>query len=878
MTNPSAAAKLEGTEPRDGRKRSGFLEELTQDLSYAFRQLRRSPGFAAVAVLTLALGIGANTSIFTLINTVMLTRLPVGHPEELVLFHWMSHSKGPYVWNNSSSYGGCDMHDAGSGNSNCSFSYPDFVNFREHTKSFQGIAAYGGGFSGQVDMNGHATRVSGQYVSGDFFSVLEVRPLHGRVLNPSDDISGATPVLVLEFNYWQKQFNGDPNVVGTTVLVNGVTFVIAGITPPEFYGIAPGSRANMWVPLHANEVLRPQLHPSDRYEARTIWLYLIGRLKPGFSAEQARVESEVLYRGALANTASKAAASPTRYEQEHPRTKALDTDLGIAITSAERGLANLRSRYSSQLYILMGVTGLVLLIACANIANLLLARSSARRKEIAIRLAIGASRGRLLRQLLTESLLLAVLGGAAGLVTSYWASRAIVLIVFRGASAPFLAMFRPNFLVFGFAAGIATVAAVLFGLIPALTSTRVSPGATLKAAGGVAGGAGAHGEAGNRLGRALVAGEMAVALILVIGAGLFLRTLIHLEALDPGFRSDHLLTFAISPSSAKIADEKTAALAQELQRRLAGLPGVQSVTWSGDLFLVGNLWTTSLKIQERPDSGEVDTQAMSIGPNFFETLQVHLLSGRSITLADCHKDSQVAWVNQTFVSRYLKNSNAVGLHLLQDNKPIEIVGVVGDTKFQSLRSDFGPGLFLPMAGGGDFTFQMRTAGNPEALENAARKVVSDVAPNIPISSMQALQAGIDGNLASENSMARLASGFGMLALVLAAIGIYGVLAYSVARRTSEIAIRMSLGAMPGNILRLVLSEGLRPAAIGAVAGLLGSWGLTRLVANLLFGVKPLDAITFAVATLALLVIAALACYIPARRAMRVAPMTALRYE
>jgi predicted permease len=630
----------------------------------------------------------------------------------------------------------------------------------------------------------------------------------------------------------------------------------------------------MWVPLHANEALRPQLHPSDRYEARTIWLYLIGRLKPGFSAEQARVETEVIYRGALANAASKAAASPTKYEQEHPRTKALDTDLGIAITSAERGLANLRSRYSTQLYILMGVTGLVLLIACANIANLLLARSSARRKEIAIRLAIGASRGRLLRQLLTESLLLAVLGGAAGLVTSYWASRAIVLIVFRGASAPFLAMFRPNFLVFGFAAGIATIAAILFGLIPALTSTRVSPGATLKAAGGT----GAHGEAGNRLGRALVAGEMAVALILVIGAGLFLRTLIHLDTLDPGFRSDHLLTFAISPSSAKVADEKTAALGQELQRRLAGLPGVQSVTWSGDLFLVGNLWTTSLKIQERPDSGEVDTQAMSIGPNFFETLQVHLLAGRSITIADCHKDSQVAWVNQTFVSRYLKNTNAVGVHLLQDNKPFEIVGVVGDTKFQSLRSDLGPGLFLPMAGGGDFTFQMRTAGNPEALETAVRRVVSEVASNIPIGNMDVLQTRIDGNLASENSMARLASGFGLLALILAAIGIYGVLAYSVARRTSEIAIRMSLGAMPGNILRLVLSEGLRPAVIGAVAGLLGSWGLTRLVADLLFGVKPLDAITFAGATLALLIIAALACYIPARRAMRVAPMTALRYE
>jgi predicted permease len=872
VADPSPFNKSLVSGSPEKKKTSGFLEGLSQDLSYALRQLRRSPGFAAVAVLTLALGIGANTAIFTLINTVMLTRLPVGHPEELVILHWMSHSKGPYVWDNSSSYGGCDMHDPGSGNSNCSFSYLDLVNFRSHTKSFQGIAAFGGGFGVQVDMTGQATRASGQYVTGDFFSVLEVRPAYGRLLTPSDDVPGATPVVVLEFNYWRKQFNGDPKVVGTTVSLNSVPFIIAGITPPEFYGISPGSRPNMWTTLHSRDVLgKPQ---PDRYEARTIWLYLIGRLKPGASTEQARVETEVLYRGALTNTASVVASKPP--DPDRPR-KAADIDLGIAITSAERGLASLRSRYSTQLYILMAVTGLVLLIACANIANLLLARAAARRKEIAIRLAIGASRGRLLRQLLTESLLLALLGGAAGLLASYWASRGIVLIVFRGASAPFLAIFRPSLLVFGFAAGIATIAAILFGLIPALTCIRVSPGATLKAAGGIAGSGGSHGEARNRLGRALVAGEMAVALILVVGAGLFLRTLIHLETLNPGFRTDHLLTLSISPSSTRMPDEKTPGLGQELYRRFAALPRVESVTWSGDLLLVGNLWTTGLKIQEHPDLGEVESQAMDIGPNFFETLQLRLLAGRSITLADCRKDSQVVWVNQAFVSHFLKNTNPVGIHLLQDKKPIEIVGVVGDTKFQSLRSEIRPGIFLPKEGG-DFTFQLRTAGNPEALETSVRKVVSEVAPNLPISNMQALQAGIDNNLSAENSMARLSSGFGLLALLLAAIGIYGVLAYSVARRTSEIAIRMSLGAMPGNILRLVLGEGLGPAALGAVAGLLGSWGLTRLVADLLYGVKPLDAITFVGATLALLLIAALACIIPARRAMRVAPMTALRYE
>ncbi|MFZ0818791.1 MAG: ABC transporter permease [Candidatus Acidiferrales bacterium] len=856
------------------RKAGGFFEGLAQDLTFALRQLRRSPGFAAVAVLTLALGIGANTAILTLINTVMLTRLPVGHPEELVLLHWVSHSQGPYVWNSSSSYGGCDTYDPGSGNSNCSFSFPDFDNFRSHAHSFQGMAAFGGGIGVQVDMNGQATRANGQYVSGEYFSVLEVRPAYGRGLAPADDVPGAVPTVVLDFNYWQKQFNGDPKVVGGSILFNSVPFTIAGIAPAEFYGISPGGRPNFWIPLHTRDRLGTKSDPK-RYEARTIWLYIVGRLKPGVSPESARAETEVMYRRSLANVASAAAKAPTKYEKEHS-VKSFDTDLSIALTSAERGLANLRQRYSTQLFVLMAAAGLVLLIACANIANLLLARAAARRKEIAVRLAIGASRWRLLRQLLTESLLLAFLGCAAGLLVSYWASRGLVLVIFSArASAAFMAMFRPNFVVFGYAVAMATFASILFGLIPALTSTRVSPGATLKAAGGA--GSGAPSESRNRLGRALVAVEMALALVLVIGAGLFLRTLVTLETLDPGFRTDHLLTFSISPSSAKIPDEKAPALGQELQRRLAALPGVESVTWSGDLLLSGNLWTTDAKIQEHPEAGELETQEMSIGPRYFETLKIPLLTGRTISVEDCRKNFPGIWVNHAFATKFLKNANPVGLHILQDDKPLEIMGMVGDVKYQSVRDDFSPTIYSVMPGG-DSAFQVRTASNPRSLQNAVRKIVSEVAPNIPLEDMGTLQEEIDSNLASENSMARLSSGFGFLALLLAAIGIYGVLAYSVSRRTGEIAIRMSLGAMPGNILGLILREGLAPTLIGAGVGLVVSWGITRLVVKFLYGVKPLDLTTFSVATFVLLLIAVLACVIPARRAMRVAPMTALRYE
>ena len=397
----------------------------------------------------------------------------------------------------------------------------------------------------------------------------------------------------------------------------------------------------------------------------------------------------------------------------------------------------------------------------------------------------------------------------------------------------------------------------------------------MKAAGGSSGGASS--ESRNRLGRTLVAVEMALALVLVIGAGLFLRTLITLETLDPGFRTDHLLTFSISPSSAKIPEDKMPALGQELQRRLAALPGVESVTWSGYPLLSGSLSNTSVKIQEHAELGEVNANIMNVGPRYFETLKIPLLAGRSISVADCHKDFTGIWVNHAFAQKYLTGGNAVGVHVIADDKPLEIMGVVGDVKYESVKGKFEPTIYPAMAGG-DFSFQVRTLAKPESIQNAVTKLVSEVAPNLPVQNLGPLQEGIDSTIAAENSMARLSSGFGFLALLLAAIGIYGVLAYSVARRTGEIAIRMSLGAMPGNILGLILKEGLRPTIIGAVVGLLGAWGLTRFVQKFLYEVKPVDAPTFAIATVVLLLIATLACVIPARRATRVDPMVALRNE
>jgi predicted permease len=611
----------------------------------------------------------------------------------------------------------------------------------------------------------------------------------------------------------------------------------------------------------------------DKFEARSIWLYLVGRLKPGVPAERARVEAEVMFRASLANEASAVAAS-TKPNPDHPN-QTIDTDLGITFTSAERDLASLRLQYSTQLFVLVAAAGLVLLIACANIANLLLVRAGARRKEIAVRLALGASRPRLLSQLLTESMLLSFLGCAAGVLVSYWATRGLVYVLFSSKTPDaFLATIRPNYVVLGFSAAVAVVAAILFGLVPALTSTRVTLGSTLKIAGTNA----SPSEGRSRLGRALVTLEMAVALVLVIGAGLFVRTLITLETLDPGFRTDHLLLFSVSPTAAKVPEERIPALGQEIRSRLAALPGIESVTWSGFPLLYGGVSSTSVSLVEHPDLGnELETQILEIGPGYFETMKIPVLSGRSITLQDCRKDSLGIWINRAFANKYLKGAPALGAHVKYEEKTFEVMSIVGDVKYQSVKADFRPTVYMAMPSG-DFSFQVRTAVNPHAMENRVRSAVAEIAPTIAIQDVGTLQEGIDSTLSTENSMARLSAGLGFLALLLASIGIYGVLAYTVTRRTSEIAIRMSLGAMPDNILRLILKEGLTLAFLGAVVGLLASWALTRLVQQFLYGVKAVDPVIFSLATAILLVIAAVACVVPAHRASRVDPVVGLRYE
>ncbi len=849
-----------------------WAEELGQDLRYALRQMRRDPGFAAVAILTLALGIGANTAIFSLVNNIMLRTLPVPHPEQLILLNWTSKAQGFRAWSSYSTYSGCDTTDPGTGDTNCSFSYPVFDNFRKHAQSFENVAAYAGGASVHLDWNGKIVPAGAQVVSGEFFSTLDVNPMLGRVLTPADDQPGAEPVMVLQYNYWQKQFDGDPNVVGKTIGLNGAAFTIIGVTPPEFFGLQPGSRPMFWMPIH-NRPLLGKMYALD-FDAHSAWLYIFARTKPNVKLEQGRSDLVALFRSTLAEAAS--AGSGTDSQGPNAAPKGTPADMNIGVTSLAHGLAGL-SEYSAQLFVLMAVTGLVLLIACTNIANLLLSRGSARRHEIAVRVSVGAGRMRLVRQLMTESLLLAVTGGAAGLLISIWAGRVLGSLILSRAAEILQPDLLPDPVVFGFAAGIAALAAMAFGLGPAFATTRVAPGVALKSDISTI-----HGR--RRRGRTLVAVETAIALVLLIGAGLFVRTLMSIESINPGFRVDHLLNFSVAPDLMNVSDEKRSALVGDLRDRLAQIPGVESVTWANAVFLVGNISKTMVQLEGRDDPPSVPVDVAAVGPHFFQTMGIPVLAGRDVDERDCIQrastinpaiNDRSVWINRLMAERYFPNSNPLGTHL---KGGAEIVGVVGDFRYQSLRSDLAPTVFWPSRGGAYVNFELRSVQDPTALAAQIRAAVAVVMPNMLIEDMKTQQELVNDVLTPQRTMAQLSSSFGILAMIMAAVGVYGVLAYSVARRTREIAVRMSLGAMPGDILRLVVREGLAPAIAGACIGLLGAYGLTRLIENSLWGVKPVDALTFGVATVTLLVIAALACYFPARRAMRVEPMTALRYE
>ncbi|MHB8525976.1 MAG: ABC transporter permease [Candidatus Acidiferrales bacterium] len=890
------------------------MRNLLQDLRYGIRMLAKSPGFTAVAVLTLALGIGANTAIFSLIDGILLRSLPVQDAQSLVVLKWSAHGR-PDI-HSSMSYGDCPTNYSRHGqSSSCSLSEPFFREVASQKNSFSSVAGFAG--AGQLDLsgNGPASVLRAQAVSGEFFPMLGVRAAAGRLIVPSDDSVSASPVVVLNYGYWKSEFGGSALAIGKTVRLNNVPFTIIGVADPRFDSLSPGQVYDVWVPLS----VLPQLNPAPQVKARPTdvyswWLVVIGRLKPGVIRGQAQAAVTTLFRNDMLHGAK-------------PLSKAKD-DPAVALLPAQAGLTGSTTRLSTELYVLMMAVGIVLLIACANVAGLLLSRATARQKEIAVRLALGASRARILRQLLTESLLLSIAGGATGIIFAYWGVHAITAFMSGNSDHPFPFAISPDWRVLSFALAASIFTGILFGLAPAFRGTRVDLTPALKEGTGMSAAAARAGGRWFSLGNGLVVAQVALAVVVLVGAGLLVRTLQNLKNVDPGFDTRNLLTFGLDPTLIGYKTPQVDVFYQNLQERLAAIPGIESVSYSNSTLLSGDLWETDFHLQGTPKDQRSDADYLPVGANFFSTMHMRLLAGRNFNSADFAQaevaqenqeareaaqrakaaggastapapagdaaaqapgnDSPVpVIVNRTFVQKYFSKVNPLGQHFGEaeanantgelKNPGWMIVGVVSDAKYESLRSNISPTMYVPSSGGGA-SFELRTAANPNASISAVRSVVSQMDSNLPVFAVHTQTQLIDQLLFQERMIARLSSFFGLLALILACIGLYGLLSYEVSRRTREIGIRMALGAQQRDVLRLVVGQGIILALVGSVVGVGVALGVTRYLSSMLYDVHTNDPATIASVAILLLLVALAACYIPARRATRVDPMVALRYE
>ncbi len=840
------------------------MQTLWQDIRYGLRMLAKNPGFTTVAVATLALGIGANTAIFSLVNAVMLQAIPVRNPQQLVVLRWSSHARPKDA--GSSSFGDCRWsnwtnNSAGS----CSFPYPMFKKIRSQELGFSGVAAFAG--PAQVDLsgNGTASMVHAELASGDYFQTLGVPAAMGRTIQPDDEREGAEAVAVLSHAYWQNAFGGSPSAVGKVIKLNGVPFTIVGVADPGFTRLTPGRTYDMWVPLSQFPSLRLQWGRGSM-DARNWWLVVMGRLKPGVTQQQAQSATSLLFRNETVD-------DKTFKSEDQPE---------IALIPAQKALSGIRGRFEQPLLVLMTAVTILLLISCANVAGLLLARSTTREKEVAVRLALGAGRGRLIRQLLTESVMLSFLGAALGVLIAYWGAAALSAFVFGNSYSAFGAVNTiPDLSVLAFTVSVAAVTGILFGLAPALRGTRVNVGPVLKENAGSISGASFGGGRRFGLGSGLVVAQVALSVIVLAGAGLVVRSLANLKNINPGFDTRNVLQFAVDPSlTGYYQKERIEPLYRELQTTLSSLPGVQSVSYSSDTLLDGGLWSEDVKVEGRTDKATVETQMLAVGADFFSTMKIPLLTGRTLTTADMSRTQKAAVVNRAFVEKFLEKREPLGLHF-GGEKPTEpqyeIVGVVGDTKYAGLRDEIAPTAFIPLKEG-EARFAIRTVMDPQALVPAVRKTVSDLDNNLPVYDVRTQTERIERLLFNERLLARLASLFGLLALVLACLGLYSLLAYEVTRRTREIGIRSALGAQSRDVLRLVGGQGLLLVVAGAVLGLAGAFGVTSSLRSLLYGVTPSDPLTFLSICILLVAVGLVACYIPARRATRVDPMVALRYE
>jgi predicted permease len=821
------------------------------------RTLRRSPVFLAVAVLSLSLGVGANTAIFTLINQLILQPLPVKDPAQLVMLA----GRGRH-------YGGNNGPDR--------ISYPMYQEIRDKNQVFSGMfctypSTVSAVFQGRTEL------IGADFVSGNYFPVLSIGAAVGRVFTASDDlIQGGHPFAVLSYGYWRTRFGTDLEIVGKQIEVNGRALTIIGVSQAGFDGVEPGRAPQIRIPIAMKDQLPATEFPrlnNDRFR----WAEVFGRLKPGMTMRKAQAGLQPLFHQILNREVTE-----KPFAKASPFVKKEFLNMWMEVMPGSKGRSYFRTIYSRPLFALMGIVGLVLLIACSNLANLLIARAAARQKEIAVRLALGARRGRLIRQLLLESLVLVTVGGALGVGLAILIDRALIDFLPTG-HTPLSLTSTPDWTVLGFTLVISLLAGVIFGLIPALQSTRPELANTLKdQAGSVILGGSA------RLRKGLVVVQVSMSLLLVIGAGLFLQSLRNLKMLSPGFDTRNVLAFDLNPSLTRYDPKWITDYYRRLRQTLSTLPGVESHTFAVMPVLENNEWDNWVTIEgysPKPDE-RPDPHMQFCSPGFFKTLKIPVLLGRDFNERDDAGAPKVGIVNQKFAKRYFGDANPLGRHVGMGIDPgtktdIEIVGVVGDTKYENMREEIPYELYIPSAqqqGANGGTVYMRARADPVRLFNAVRVAMQSVDAGVPMYDMRTLDHQVEVSLLTERLLASLSTVFGCLATLLAALGLYGVMAYMVARRTREIGIRMALGAGQNSVVWMVLRETLTLAGIGLSIGLTGASALTRLIQTQLFGVQPTDLLTMTAASMAIAAVTTLAGYVPARRATAIDPMHALRWE
>ena len=828
-----------------------WLEDCLQDLRYGLRWLRKSPGFSAIVVLALALGLGANTALFSLCNRVLLRALPVRNPQELVVLN-VANERSESIQ---------------------SFSYPMYRALRDQNSVFSGMIA-----QASAEMNasyaGESEKARGELVSGNYFETLGVQPWLGRLFTQADDRNpGGHPVAVLSYEYWQRRFGGDPGIVGGKLILNDRPMTVVGITPPGFYGTDLSEVTDIRVPMMMATVFRP--FPANRLEnAGHEWMEVLARLKPQVSRSRAEAGLDVLYRQVHENEIQ---ALPPRVSEYNKR---VARSSHIKLLPGSQGLRQLQEQFSHALVILFGITFIILLITCANLANLFLARNAARGQEIAMRLALGATRRRLVRQWLTESLLFASLGGGLGVLVAIWTQSA--LLHFLPANERInLGQTTLDPVVFGFALAAAFATAILFGIIPALQISRGVPPPQ---------------QGDPRLVRSdlsprrfrggLVLLQIGLSLPLLIGAGLFLHSLRNLKTIAPGFDESHVVLASLNPSLNGYPQERIRALYDEFLTRVRALPDIRSAALATSVVLSGGWDAINVNVEGyQPREGEdMNPYSNLVSPDYFATMQMPIVAGRDFNEHDNLKSGNVGIINQTMARYFFGNRNPIGKKFGTDSSAppdIEIIGVVQDAKYVSLKEPPRRHFYVPIGQEPrlfDMTLHVRTSGDSRPLVSLLRRTLQQIDPNVPLYDVTTLSNQLDDSLSRDRLITWLSTAFGILATLLATIGLYGVIAFSVAQRTREIGIRMALGAQRFDVLRLILNQVALLVLAGLALGAAISLGGVRLLGSLLYGIQSTDPLAFLGAALVLLAAAALAAYPPARRATRVNPTVALRYE